>query len=133
MPAAVASTQAERKELKSLPGGFVELKRMTYGQKLQRQAETSKMSLRAAAGGKTMEGEIAAMDEKTTLLEFAWCITAHNLTDEQERPLNMSNPFDVKRLDGRVGEEIQTYISNMNNFEEDQTEEGNSSTAVDDQ
>jgi len=130
MPVAVVTKATERFELKSLPGAFVELKRMTYGQKLMR----SEMAMKMLVGGddakgksKDFQGEMKLMNRQTALWEFAELIVAHNLQDIDERPLNFRQPADVDKLEGRIGEEISTLLDSINNFEEE-LEEGKSSS-----
>jgi len=131
MPRATVNiNDTARFELKTLPptddeeGGFVVLRRMSYGQVLQRRAMVSAMKVHGGRG-KDFEGEINMMQESVTLFEFQNCIVDHNLTDHDEKPLDFRSPLVVKALDPRVGQEIETYIGKMNNFDEED-EEGNS-------
>jgi hypothetical protein len=119
MPAAVAiQTETIRHDLKSLDGGFVELRRMTYGQIVQRRALTKLSVLSGKGVSKNVTGEMAMASKEVTQFEFDHCIVAHNLEDVDGRPLVLSGP-DFDKLDPRVGTEIERYISDMNNFDED--------------
>lgn len=125
MPIAVVTSEVETHELKSLPpDGYVTIRAMTYGQKLERQALTSTMKMRGQ-GKKDFEAEMQMTNEKVSLLAFKYCVVDHNLTDENEQPLDLSNPIAVRRIRGKVGEEIETLIDKLNNFEDDE-EVGNS-------
>lgn len=128
MVKAVASVEdTQRFELKSLPGAYVVLRRMTYGQKLARQAEVSKMRVATQRGSKDLAAEMQMLTEATAIAEFRYCVIEHNLeADDEGNLLNLANPSDVQRLDPRVGEEISTRIGEMNNFEDEETEQGNS-------
>lgn len=132
MPIAVSrdSTEGERFELKSAPpDGFVSLKRLSYGQKMFRQSLLAKAKMEVGGGGNRAERRAAAnksfttelelINEKVTLFEFSNCIIDHNLEDLNGQKLNFSNPEHVKMLDGRVGEEINDLINDLNNFEAD--------------
>lgn len=120
MPRATVNiNETQRFDLKTCPEGYVTLRRLSYGQKLQRQAMAGRMKF-TASGGKDFEGEMALAQEQVSLFEFANCIVDHNLTDEDDKPLDFKNPLHVKMIEGRIGEEIDSYISKMNNFEEDQ-------------
>jgi hypothetical protein len=123
MPVATIDFTAdgERKDLKTLAGGFVVLRRMTYGQTLERRA-IMKLTFTTQKGKKNIEGELAMGNRRVQLYEFQHCIVEHNLTDAQERPLNLSDPVVLDRLDPRVGQEIESLISDMNNFEDDEDE-----------
>jgi hypothetical protein len=124
--ATVNKNELEHKMLKSLPEGFVDLQRMSYGEKLARQGMTSKMRI-TASKGKNFEGELDMLQKEVSYYEFAHCIVDHNLEDERGQKLDFRQSYNVDALDGKVGEEISTYISEMNNFEEDDT--GEDSTA----
>lgn len=122
MPNAVASLEnTQRFELKSCPGGFVELRRMTYGQSVQRRA-MMKMTVDAGSKSKDFKGELAMASLDISKFEFRACIVDHNLEDENGNKLNLSQELDFARLDPRVGQEIDKRISEMNNFEDDDEE-----------
>ena len=134
MPAAVVNMNStERFDLKSLPpDGYVVLRKMTYGQKLTRQQNAMKMQMEMQRGRKAnAKANMEMMTLQSTLYDFKNCVVEHNLTDEAGAPLNLSNDFDVTRLDPQVGEEISTLIDNMNNFEDENL--GNSGSASDSQ
>lgn len=124
MPIAVVTAEVVEHELKSLEGGHVTLRCMTYGQKLERQALTSTMKMRGQ-GKKNFEAEMQMMNERVNMLAFKYCVVDHDLQDENGQRLDMTNEIAVKRLNPRVGEEIETLIDKMNNFEDDD-EVGNS-------
>jgi len=139
MPIAVAvvSDEGERFDLKSCPGGFVVLKRLSYGQKMLRRSLLSKAKMQTGGGGNRAErraksnqgfmAELELMNEKVNLFEFANCIIDHNLeylANPEDKSsvalLDFTKPEHVKMLDGRVGEEIDELINDLNNFEEDE-------------
>lgn len=140
MPRATVSKQTEHKPLTTLPslvdgeeGGWVELRRLSYGEKIAKDAEAMKMKfgMEDAMAG-SLNAEVAMINERVTLLEFQKCIVAHNLTalvDEKdeskgERPLDFKKFSDVQMLDPRVGDEISTLIGEMNDFEKAVTQQG---------
>lgn len=133
MPKAVASSKQERFELKSLPkseedeGGFVVLRRMTYGQKLARMDMATQSTLRQQGGSKNVndaEMDIKMLNRAVAEFEFKHCVVEHNLQNEAGKPLNFSSPQTLDVLDPRVGDEIAQYIGDMNNFDEED-ESGN--------
>lgn len=124
MPRAVVNTEeTERHDLKSCPEGFVTLRRMTYGQVVQRRA-LSKLSL-LMEGKKNVTGELAMASKEVSLFEFAHCIVDHNLEDATGRRLNLSLEVDFNQLDPRIGQEIEGFISDMNNFDGEAETQGN--------
>jgi hypothetical protein len=93
---------------------------MSYGEKMTRQAEAAKMKVLAQRGkNKSFEGEMNMMNEKVRIFEFTRCIVEHNLEDELGNKLDLGNPDHVRKLDGKIGEEIDKYIGEMNNFDDD--------------
>ena len=118
MPRATADIQSTvRKDLKTLPEGFVVLRRMSYGLQLERR-EMLKMTMGAdKEDGGEFVGELALASTKITQFEFAYCIVDHNLEDENGRKLQFSNSQDFRSLDPRIGQEIEKLISDMNNVE----------------
>jgi hypothetical protein len=120
MPVAVSNTtETETFDLKSAPpDGFVELRRMTYGQVVQRRA-MMKLSVETSGKSKDFKGEMAMASHQITIFEFKNCIVNHNLEKTDGVKLQLGNPVDFDSLDPRVGQEIEKYIGEMNNFEDD--------------
>jgi hypothetical protein len=116
--ATVNPSESTRFDLKTCPGGFVVLRRLPYGKYLDRQTEAMEIKARAQRG-EDMSMELKMMGRKTTVIEFRECILEHNLTDENEQPLNMHDPNVLDRLDGRIGQEIEDKLREMNVFEAD--------------
>lgn len=121
--ATVNTEEVVHHDLKSLPEGFVKIKRLSYGAKLHRRAMVSKMTIQGNSKGKDFAGEMQLINEAATQYDFAHCIVDHNLDDETGRKLNFSNVQDITSLDPRVGEEIDKYINELNNFEEDEDDD----------
>lgn len=114
-------TSLEEYKLKSVEGGEVKLKRLTYGQKLHRRAMVSKMRIEQQRGkSKDFSGELDLINERATQYDFANCIVDHNLEDESGAKLNFQVVADIQRLDPRIGEEIDNLIGELNNFEEEE-------------
>jgi len=121
VPRATVVIQKEKYDLETLPGGWVELRRLTYGEKLAKDAEAMRMKMAMDGKSKSVEAEVAIISEAVTLLEFAKCITNHNLTKEgpngDDVPLDFRKAADVQMLDPRVGDEISGIIGKMNDFD----------------
>jgi hypothetical protein len=117
MPRAVIDfNDTDKKDLKSLPGAYVELRRMSYGHKLQRQQLATQMSVKGS--GKNAEMDLKTETVKVAAFEFANCVVDHNLEDENGGKLDLTKVSDVTRLHPQVGDEISGYIDSMNNFED---------------
>lgn len=114
MPRATVIDSTEKFELTTLPDAYVVVRRMTYGEKLNRQDAM----MDVAAGGKGDEMKINIMAKKVALQDFANLIVEHNLTDDKDLPLNFKNPNDVMKLDPRIGDEVGSFIDRVNSFED---------------
>lgn len=126
MPKATVSTETTRHNLVTLPGGFVDLRRLSFGEKQARTDMAMKMAFQG--GGGEAASAVAEMSAaEVAFFEFSRCIVDHNLSrDEDETDLlNFTKRADFEQLDPRVGDEIDQQISVMNNF--DVTELGNGS------
>lgn len=134
MPKATVSTATTKYWLKTLSEGnreaedpaeqpgFVVLKRMTWGQKLHRQQMATNQS-GEITGKRMTKLDIELMSRKVAEYEFKHCIAEHNLTDEQGNLLNFQDPRSLDVLDPRVGDEINKYIAEQNNFEDDEEDQ----------
>lgn len=119
MPVAVVDFKATEKfDLKSCLGGYVVLRRMSYGEKLSRTQMAMEMAIREGGKGQADEAVMKMMQSKVIEFEFANCIIDHNLEDENGKNLDFKNPINVGRLHPAIGEEINGIIDKMNTFEE---------------
>lgn len=120
MPVAtITPDETQRFDLKSIEGGFVELRHMTYGEWLHRRDMATKMALVGDPRKNDSKVSIDALQTETTLYEFAKCVVDHNLTDDQEVKLQLGKKEDFAKLHPKIGEEIQSYITEMNAWESD--------------
>jgi hypothetical protein len=124
MPRATVLVTPERKDLTTLPavdgqeGGWVELRRLSWGEKLQKDAEAMRMKMVTDPNNaKDMQAEISMVSVVVSHLEFSRCIIDHNLEDDKGRKLDLRNKTDIAQLDPRVGQEISDLIGEMNDFE----------------
>ena len=129
MPRATVNVQdTERFELESLPAangeeaGFVELRRLSYGQVLERRDLGAKVAVefdRTARRTEDMTMVTEMVQQKVTEYEYKHCIVNHNLEDDKGKLLNFNNPEHIKLLDPRVGAEISQLIDALNDWEAD--------------
>ncbi len=132
MPKATVNLEAEdKKDLKTLVGGWVILRRMSYGAKLNRMQHVGKMSVEMRRGNKSNRAEMDLMQRAATVYDFQQCVVDHNLfvDDEETIKLDLKTAAAIDSLDPRIGEEISGLIDELNNFEDEETELGNSTTA----
>lgn len=129
MPQATTSgTETEKHDLKTLIGGYVVIRRMTYGEYLKRQQMTSNMKI-SSSQQDDYAGVMELINKQAIQYEFANCITDHNLEDESGNKLDFRKEGDVDRLASKIGNEVNSLINKINAFEE--TEQGNSESASD--
>lgn len=120
MPRATVSLDPEDKvDLKTCPGAFVVLRRLSYGQKLQRSQQAAKMGMDLSKNKSTGHMSMDLLNRQSAYFDFKHCVAEHNLEGDNGEPLDFTNPRDVDRLDPRIGEEISTLIDKLNNFEEE--------------
>lgn len=130
MPRATIDTTAtERFDLESLPAigdeeaGWIELKKLSYGQILARRDMATKMAIEGIGDSKGRDEDIRVttdiIQKVVTEFEFKNCIVNHNLEDKNGKNLNFSNPVSVQILDPKVGQEIGDLIDDMNQWDAD--------------
>lgn len=118
MPVATIINAQDEFLLKTVEGGRVVIRRMSWGEKLKRQGMITGFKMDMGGKRDDMKAEIDIFQEAVSHWEFANLIVEHNLTDANDRPLNFKNISDQDSLDPRVGEEIQRYIDDLNAFED---------------
>lgn len=121
MPRATASiTETEHCPLKTCPpDGFVDLRQLTYGEYMKRRDMATQMSIKGTDRQQRNEQlDISMLQAETQFYEFSKCIVEHNLEDASGRKLNFKSRQDFDNLDPKIGQEIDSYISKMNQWEE---------------
>lgn len=118
MPEAGVKTTAVRVELLSCPGGYVELRQLSYDELLER--TDGAMQVTQQMGIKDAQAQIRFANRWSNMFTFPRCIVDHNLTFDGA-PIDFSKPaVAFKQLDPKVGREIEKAIDDLN--QEDQAE-----------
>lgn len=116
--ATVDITRTNKVDLKSLPGGYVELRKLSYGQFLERQSLAMKMSMAVQKSNSQKNSEAAMSLEQAQLavavFEMRHCVASHNLEDDQGNLLDFRIDAATTLLDPVVGQEIGAAIDEMN-------------------
>lgn len=123
----------ERFELKTLKAdpsvagdenGYVMLRPLPFGLKLERRDKATKMSMEAATGkGRsedTQKFELETLSKWSRAYDFKHCIGDHNITDVNGVKLDFGNPMTLQLLDPKLGSELESLIDALN---EDESEE----------
>lgn len=131
MPKATTNiSDTEKYELKTCPEGYVLLRRLSYGEMIERRSLSGKLNLNATPGkGKTndVQAFIQMANRLVTEFEFKNCIVDHNLEDENGTALDFRKATTLSVLDPRIGDEISQYIDKMNQYDVGTESLGNSS------
>jgi hypothetical protein len=117
MPRATVNSEATRVDLKSLPGGFVMLKQLPFGQMLSRRDKAARYLQEVnprAARDDISKIQIDILNEASRIYDFKNCIIDHNLEDDQGNKLDFGNAMTLQVLDPKVGAEIEREIDKMN-------------------
>jgi hypothetical protein len=119
MPRATVKRDTVRRDLKSCPGGYVELRQLSYDEMLERRDGGSKyvieqLGVRSdATDNNRMAVQIA--NKWSNYYTFPRCVVSHNLTDEDDNPIDFSKPEKAfQTLDPKVGAEIEREIDALN-------------------
>ena len=122
--------ETKRFNLESCPGGFIVIRRLSYGDKMMRKQKLGKTTVSSEMGKdrkmNAFVAELQMINEEVTLFEFAKSIVEHNLEILKEPsdptsaiPVDFANVDHVRKLDGSVGEEIDMIITSFNDWEND--------------
>jgi hypothetical protein len=128
MPQATVTQETVRRELRSCPGGYVELRTLSFHEMNMRQEMAARVyqEEKVPKRGQKRErpdivrGYFELMNVAVTEYEFRNCITNHNLEDENANLIDFTRPMQAWRLDPKVGEEISKYIDELNQLDEDE-------------
>lgn len=127
MPVATIDPEKyDRYDLKTLPEGYVMLRPLPFGMKLERRDKATKMSMEAATGRQsrgqdnTQKFELETLSKWSRAYDFKHCIGEHNLQSPDGNLLDFSNPMTLSLLDPKVGSELESLIDSLN---EDESEE----------
>lgn len=124
MPVATVISKTVHKDLKSCPGGWVELKQLTYDQMLERRDNATRMYMEAQQGKSNVDSRVSLQiaNKWSVSYDFRNCIVDHNLETENGTKLDFSNQLVFQILDPKIGAEIEKYIDEMNQELEEDTE-----------
>lgn len=125
MPKGTVKTEPQHYKLESLPGGYVKLKQLSYGQMLERREMATKLSMEQAQekpGVKKNEPDkinVQIIQRAVAAYEFAACVVEHNIEDEDGTLLNFGNTMTLDILDPRIGDEISKRLAELNGETDD--------------
>ncbi len=123
MPKATISTETVRKQLKTCPGGYVDLRQLSYAEMMKRRDIASRMyadvsTSQGRATQETIRQYMEVVNVAIMEFEFANCVVEHNLEDDDGNKLDFSNPMALQILNPKIGAEIDRYIEELNQEDE---------------
>jgi hypothetical protein len=97
MPRATVSVNdTERIDLKTLPEGYVVVRKFTYGQFLERQTIAMNMQVEQQRG-QNAKGTFKMAARAVTFFEFSNCIVDHNLELDDGSPMDFKKEYTLDR------------------------------------
>jgi hypothetical protein len=119
MPRATLSMAPTKLYLKHCPEGWVDLRRMSFGELLASQDLAYQVSAKANESRDDPELSMNMSQMAVYEYQFKTCIVDHNLEDEHGTKLNFAaSPQSVHMLDPLVGQEIVKKIDLMHRLEQ---------------
>ena len=135
MPRATVTVGSERFDLETCPGGYVELRTLSFHEmevrkdiagRMYQEEQVGTAKKRQKRGGKFDDEEILrayfeSANVKVTEYEFRNCITEHNLyvDDAETQLIDFTKPMHTWKLDPKIGEEISGFIARLTQIDED--------------
>lgn len=131
MPKATVNPELHRFDLKTCPGGYVELRTLSFHEMEMRKDIAGRMYQEQQAGQQRKKGQsdeevlrayFESMNVKVTEFEFRNCIVSHNLfvDDAETQLIDFSKPMHTWKLDPKIGEEITKCIDTLTRIDEDE-------------
>lgn len=118
MPRATVSLEPKTEDLSTCPGGWVKLRRMSYGELLASNDMAFSVSLEAGdKGSSDPKMGVGASTGRIAEYRFKVCVVDHNLENEAGTKLDFRNASTMHLLDPNVGQEIDTLISKMHDWQ----------------
>jgi hypothetical protein len=117
MPRATVSMEPKEFPLVTCEGGFVKLRRMSYGELLASNDMAFQVSVESKEGSNDPQMGASMSSSRIAEFRFKCCIVEHNLENEAGTKLQFSNAQTVHLLDPNIGQEIDNLISQMHNWE----------------
>jgi len=129
MPVAVVSQEEQRFDLETAPpDGYVVLRALPFGKRLERRDMISKLAVEQDDGKRKKNNQpekayVETFIKLARLYEFDYCIIDHNLQDAQGNKLDFSNPMTLEILHPKIGEEIEKLIDKIHGDDEEDLED----------
>lgn len=132
MPKATVDPTTHRRELKTCPGGYVELRTLSFHEMHTRQDVAARMyqetKVKSGKAAKVKEDETIrayfdVMNVAVTEFEFRNCIVDHNLfvDDAETQQIDFTKPMHTWKLDPKIGAEIGRLIDELNQESDEET------------
>ncbi len=119
MPRATVSMKPTKFDLETCPEGWVELRRMSYGELLASQDMAYQINVQMQSQNGSAEPEMGAKMSQASVLEYQFklCIVNHNLENEAGQPLDFRQASAVHLLDPLIGQEINSLVEKLHRWD----------------
>jgi hypothetical protein len=117
MPRATVSMAPVTYNLLTCPGGWVKLRRMSYGELLTSQDMAYQVSVKESKDGGDPDMGVNVTQAKILEYQFKTCILDHNLTNESDQKLRFDSAEAVHMLDSLIGQEINAQLEKMHRWD----------------
>lgn len=128
--ATIDPTSTQRFDLKTCPGGYVELRTLSFHEmevrkdimgRVYQESAPSKHGKRKPDDPETQRAYFESMNVAVTQYEFRNCITDHNLfmDEEETQKIDFTKPMHSWYLNPKIGEEISGYIDELTKIDEE--------------
>lgn len=117
MPRATVSLDPQEVSLTTCPGGWVKLRRMSYGELLTSNDMAFQIDVSQENGSRDPKMGVGASTVRIAEYRFQNCVVDHNLTNEADQKLDFKNPAAMHLLDPNIGQEIDNLIEKMHNWQ----------------
>lgn len=119
MPKATRGDDTHRHDLKSVEGGYVVARRLSYGEKQRRMQIAGGQSVTPSRNnnGQPDKIDVTINAFDIQFYDFSHCIVDHNLTKDEadQYKINFKSVADFEMLDDTVGQEIEEFLDKINN------------------
>lgn len=117
MPRATVDRTTHRVDLKSCPGGYVDLRQLSFGEMLSRRDRNLRYLQELRPNAKPTDVskvQIDVLNQVSREFDFKNCIVDHNLENEDGQKLDFGNPMTLQALDPKIAAEIERAIDDLN-------------------
>jgi hypothetical protein len=116
IPRATVSLVPQTFDFKTCPGGWVKLRRMSYGELMNSQDLAYQVQMKQNEDTNDPEASLTLSRMVVEEFQIRTCVLDHNLEDDRGRKLNFASPQDVHSLDANIGQELSGMVADIHDW-----------------